>query len=1423
MHTSSSRRLSRQLAISIAAAAACASGIHAQTPVSYTGPANGQWSTPANWSTGIVPNNTLADQYAVNLGATPVSFLLPTGATITDLASTGSLSITDGTLTVERDVTGTGLITVAGGNSAFTMTTLRAGAVNPRVAVSAGGQSTLNWASYSTQSYNFNTTLFSSDGTGSTLNLSSLNSLNYAADNGIRNYTISATNNGVVNLSGLVSLSRLRPSDSALLRETLTFATSGGGSINLSALQSINNDTQGNFGFAQTRFNIATGGVMNLPALQNFRVGELIMANGSTFNAPLLTNIDSSILSIVPGITLVTGQLSQIDNARLSVSGGATYGSQVTDTTYNTGALTFNTTLFSADGTGSNLNLSSLNSLNYSADNGIRNYTISATNNGVVNLSGLVSLSRLRPSDGAVLRETLTFSTSDGGSINLSALQSINNDTQGSYGFAQTRFPVGSQTLTLPALTTARATQFTVGSGGVVNTPVLQSLTLGNELILSTGSTFNAPQLNNINGTLLSLTPGATLVTGQLSQIDNARLSVSGGATFGSQITDTTYNTGDLTFSTALFSADGTGSNLNLSSLNSLNYSADNGIRNFTISATNNGVVNLSGLVSLSRLRSDGAALRETLTFTASGGGSINLSALQSINNDTQGSYGFTQTRFPVGSQTLTLPALANARLTQFTVSNGGIVNAPALKDLNFFNELNLATGSTFNAPLLTSVYGLGLSIVPGVNLITGQLSQIDNARLSVSGGATYGSQITDTTYNTNDLGFSTTLFAADGSNSVLNLSVLNSLSYAADNGIRTFTISATDNGVVDLSGLISLSRLRSDGALLRDSLIFSASGGGSINLSGLQSINNDTGGNNGFTQTRFTAASGGLIRLGNLGTARYTQINVNDSTGQFIASGSLNLGTGSTMSLAANSTIEIQGSFSHTLTTEANFAATTASLKMTGLNSPLLEIAGTDLGATNPANSGNFGFGQLIVGTDTQATTLTLQDNIDNGNRLNSGTTPEALYLFGLGGPQGLVLKSGSVLVINNLSAYTRENGVWVSLQGLFPPGQSIVPYTFGGSNGFVAKSQQSLNILWTGATGGSWDTDNNWDLLTTPTAPFSTFITPSGGQTVFGPAGDATVRSLSIDGAGGITNFVLTGPGTLNVNGGLTVGTNGNLQLLGGTANASALINTGTVQQFSGTTANYATVFNQGSLTSNGSLTVTGTMTNNSTYVQAGGIAALANLEGTGSTTINAAAVATAARVRQGALTVQGLLTINENGTSAATSRLSSLTIGEAGIFNLTNNDLLLNYTDTSPIQTLIAYLQSGQLLPNGDLNGLPTTLAITEAADLGLTTFNGLPVDDTTVIAKYTYVGDANLDGQVDALDYERIDLAIGNTGVVGTAQGDLNYDGNVDALDYEQVDLNIGNGVGSPLSPVFIPEPALLAPLALASLALRRRRA
>jgi hypothetical protein len=170
----------------------------------------------------------------------------------------------------------------------------------------------------------------------------------------------------------------------------------------------------------------------------------------------------------------------------------------------------------------------------------------------------------------------------------------------------------------------------------------------------------------------------------------------------------------------------------------------------------------------------------------------------------------------------------------------------------------------------------------------------------------------------------------------------------------------------------------------------------------------------------------------------------------------------------------------------------------------------------------------------------------------------------------------------------------------------------------------------------------------------------------------------------------------------------------------------------------------------------------------------------------------------------------------------RVEGLEIAAGAVVDLNVNELVVDYAGPSVIASVIADLLSGRIEGASEVGGLATYVGIAEAGDLGLTEFAGFGVDETAVVLKVTYVGDANLDGQVDALDYERIDLAIGNSGVLGVAAGDLNYDGNVDALDYEQVDLNIGNGVGAPLGSVLVPEPGVLSLIAVGGIVMMRRR-
>jgi hypothetical protein len=167
-------------------------------------------------------------------------------------------------------------------------------------------------------------------------------------------------------------------------------------------------------------------------------------------------------------------------------------------------------------------------------------------------------------------------------------------------------------------------------------------------------------------------------------------------------------------------------------------------------------------------------------------------------------------------------------------------------------------------------------------------------------------------------------------------------------------------------------------------------------------------------------------------------------------------------------------------------------------------------------------------------------------------------------------------------------------------------------------------------------------------------------------------------------------------------------------------------------------------------------------------------------------------------------GLVISGEGGVVSVTSL--SLTEGN---MDLGTNDLVVNYSGASPLADLQSLIESGQLASDADFGGVSTLLVLFEAADFGLTEYEGVGVDGESVIGKYTYVGDANLDGQVDAFDYSVVDDNFGSS--ASFVGGDLNGDGFVDAFDYSSIDDTFGAGVNSPLRPagtteVFIPEPS-----------------
>ncbi|HSV12907.1 MAG TPA: PEP-CTERM sorting domain-containing protein [Tepidisphaeraceae bacterium] len=134
------------------------------------------------------------------------------------------------------------------------------------------------------------------------------------------------------------------------------------------------------------------------------------------------------------------------------------------------------------------------------------------------------------------------------------------------------------------------------------------------------------------------------------------------------------------------------------------------------------------------------------------------------------------------------------------------------------------------------------------------------------------------------------------------------------------------------------------------------------------------------------------------------------------------------------------------------------------------------------------------------------------------------------------------------------------------------------------------------------------------------------------------------------------------------------------------------------------------------------------------------------------------------------------------AGTTVVKALTIDAGATLDLTNNSMIIDYSPLTvlPASTIRTMLQSGRLTTSTLAAGLK--LGYGDNAVLGKTSFAGQDnIDSTTLLIKYTYAGDATLDGKVD----------VGDLGALAT---------------------NYNAGVGSPLvadaaaSIAAVPEPA-----------------
>lgn len=539
----------------------------------------------------------------------------------------------------------------------------------------------------------------------------------------------------------------------------------------------------------------------------------------------------------------------------------------------------------------------------------------------------------------------------------------------------------------------------------------------------------------------------------------------------------------------------------------------------------------------------------------------------------------------------------------------------------------------------------------------------------------------------------------------------------------------------------------------------------------------------------------------------------------------------------------------------------------------PVMVAAGTRIGG-----DGNIGGllrvdGTVVPGDDGSADTLRAASlELHSGAHLQFDLDADSASsdLLAVSGAVSLPLAAGSVFLdINNLGSLQAGSYTLIShggpLSGLLAslnvgnaPGNFGYAFADSGSALNLVVSPLASGKVWAGGLSGLWDTTSpNW----------------TGGSGVF-VNGDAVAFNDQAQGSTTITVLGTVSPGSMTFNnsqldyiiqGGVIAGTGGlskdgagMVTLLGtNTFSGDVSVNRGTLAVASFASLGTAsTPISVGSAASAATLRFIGQDTTTTRGLNIGdagasidvaipGITATINgpvtgmghLSKTGPGMLVLGSETPAAPLVGGTWEVDaGMLQIRPGGGGVVV--LSGLNIQNAGQFDLSDNDLIVQYSGPSPQGQIQAYVRnwfsigSGPMLMASRFNDASSpfvrTLAVSDNASIKFASFDGqnFPAGNfNQVLVKYTYLGDANLDGMVTPRDYAIVDGNVGLGHDWGT--GDLSGDGKVSPLDYAQIDGNIGAGNGGSGGPQLlavaaVPEPQLALLFAVAIPLFGRRR-
>ncbi|CAN5586273.1 hypothetical protein BH09PLA1_BH09PLA1_26980 [soil metagenome] len=327
-----------------------------------------------------------------------------------------------------------------------------------------------------------------------------------------------------------------------------------------------------------------------------------------------------------------------------------------------------------------------------------------------------------------------------------------------------------------------------------------------------------------------------------------------------------------------------------------------------------------------------------------------------------------------------------------------------------------------------------------------------------------------------------------------------------------------------------------------------------------------------------------------------------------------------------------------------------------------------------------------------------------------------------------------------------------------------------------------------WAPTTSGDWNVAGNWVSGTVPnsigaqadflggiTAPATVY---SNTAITVGTINFNNPNTFVISGAGSMTlqasagnAFVNVVTGTHKLNLPLTIASNTTFNVAGGATlkiSDPVTINTGrVVNQTGGGQVIYESIVNiQGNA---------GLIMGNTTHMAALNIASTGNA------------------------------TLSVNGSRVL--KTDNLSIGANSRLDLTDNDMIVANGSYSTITGLISSARN-----SGSWNGSGITSSVAAVANpknktLGTITgaqfhtaqganqlFDGFTVANSDILVKFTYYGDADLNGVVNFDDYSRIDSGF-NSGGSTWFQGDFDYNNQVNFDDYSLIDNAFNTQSGS----------------------------